>query len=51
MPTLVCSPVKEALTKNPFETDEHMNFLVPDGDGLGLGLDLDWDQIDAFRIS
>ena len=43
------NPLKEALTKTPFETDEHMNFLVPDGDGLGL--DLDWDQIDALRIS
>ena len=43
------NPLKEALTKTPFETDEHMNFLVPDGDGLGL--DLDWDQINTFRIS
>ena len=42
------NPLKEALTKTPFETDEHMKFLVPDGDGLGL--DLDWDQINAFRI-
>lgn len=42
------NPLKESLTKAPFETDEHMNFLVPEGDGLGI--ELDWDQVDALRV-
>lgn len=42
------NPLKESLTKAPFENDEHMNFLVPEGDGLGI--ELDWDQIDALRV-
>ena len=42
------NPLKESLTKVPFETDEHMNFFVPEGDGLGI--ELDWDQVDALCV-
>lgn len=42
------NPLKTGLTKQPFEADEHMNFLVPQGDGLGI--ELDWDKVSAFAV-
>lgn len=40
--------LKTGITKSPFESDEHMNFYVPEGDGLGI--DLDWDAIEKYRV-
>lgn len=42
------NPLKEALTKAPFEADEHMNFYVPEGDGLGI--QLDWDKVAEYGM-
>ena len=41
------NPLKTALLLEPLEADEHMRFLVPQGDGLGIRLD--WDRIESMR--
>lgn len=40
--------LKTGITTRPFETDEQMNFYVPDGDGLGI--DLDWDALAEMAV-
>ncbi len=40
------NPLKTDLALTPFETDEKMNFLVPQGEGLGI--DLNWDKVASF---
>ena len=42
------NPLKTDLVRTPFETDEHMSFLVPQGEGLGI--ELDWDKVSDFTV-
>lgn len=42
------NPLKEKLLKTDFETDNSMNFKVPDHPGLGI--ELNWDAIDNFVV-
>ncbi len=42
------NPLHDELTKTPLETDEHMNFIVPEGDGLGI--ELDWDKVEELTV-
>lgn len=42
------NPLKTDILKGCFETDESMNFYVPQG--AGLGIDLDWTQLEKYTI-
>lgn len=41
------NPLKTDILRGAFETDELMNFLVPQGDGLGI--ELDWEKIETYH--
>ena len=40
--------LKTGITTKPFETDNKMNFYVPEGDGLGV--ELDWDAVATLQV-
>ena len=42
------NPLKTDIIKEPFDTDDNMSFIVPDG--YGLGIDLDWNKIEALSL-
>lgn len=42
------NPLKEDLLQSNFETDDKMNFKVPDKPGLGI--DIDWDAVGKFMV-
>ncbi len=42
------NPLKTDIIKSRFETDEHMNFIVPSGDGLGI--EIDWDKLNNLSL-
>lgn len=42
------NPLKTDIMTGRFETDEHMNFYVPQGDGLGI--ELNWTNLEKYTI-
>lgn len=42
------NPLKDSITKTPFEADMQMSFYVPEGDGLGI--EIDWEKLNKWVV-